>query len=60
MQRGLGRFAAVTSHLPFVAIAQRRNRIVWREVGWLRPLIGLAAFFAFYFLHPWLFGVRPY
>jgi tripartite-type tricarboxylate transporter receptor subunit TctC len=51
-----GRFAAVTSHLPFVAIAQRRNRIVWREIGWLRPLIGLVVFVAVFFLHPWLFG----
>jgi tripartite-type tricarboxylate transporter receptor subunit TctC len=51
------RFKAVTSHLPFVAIAQGRNRLVWREIGWKRPLIGLAAFFAFFFLHPWLFGV---
>jgi uncharacterized membrane protein len=25
------RFAAVTSHVPFVAIAQGRNRIVWRR-----------------------------
>jgi uncharacterized membrane protein len=55
-----GRFAAVTSHLPFVAIAQGRNRLVWREIGWKRPLIGLAAFAAFFFLHPWLFGARPY
>ena len=54
------RFAAVTSHLPFVAIAQGRNRIAWREIGWLRPLIGLAAFLAFFFAHSWLFGVRPY
>jgi uncharacterized membrane protein len=54
------RFAAVTSHLPFVAIAQGRNRIVWSEIGWVRPLIGLALFFAFFFLHPWLFGARPY
>ncbi len=50
------RFAAVTSNLPFVAIAQRRNRIAWREIGWKRPLIGLAAFVAFFFLHPLLFG----
>jgi len=55
-----GRFAAVTSHVPFVAIAQGRNRLVWREIGWKRPLIGLAAFAAFFFLHPWLFGARPY
>ena len=54
------RFAALTSHVPFVAIAQGRNRLVWREIGWKRPLIGLAAFAAFFFLHPWLFGARPY
>jgi uncharacterized membrane protein len=54
------RFAAVTSHVPFVAIAQGRNRLVWHEIGWKRPLIGLAVFAAFLFLHPWLFGARPY
>lgn len=54
------RFAAVTSHVPFVAIARGRNRIVWREIGWLRPLAGLAAFFIFFLLHPWLFGARPF
>jgi uncharacterized membrane protein len=53
-------FAAVTSNIPFVAIAQGRNRIVWCEIGWAKPLIGLALFFAFFFLHPWLFGARPY
>ena len=46
------RFAAVTSHVPFVAIAQGRNRIVWREIGWLRPAIGLVAFFAVLAFHP--------
>lgn len=46
------RFAAVTSHLPFVAIAQGRNRIAWREIGWLRPAIGIAAFFAVLAFHP--------
>lgn len=54
------RFAAATSHVPFVAVAQGRNRIVWREIGWLRPLAGLALFAAFFALHPWLFGARPY
>ena len=57
---GWGRFAAVTSHVPFAAIVQGRNRIVWREIGWLRPLAGLAAFAAVFYLHPWLFGARPY
>ena len=46
------RFAAATSHIPFVAVAQGRNRIVWREIGWLRPVLGLAAFFAVLAFHP--------
>ena len=46
------RFAAVTSNIPFVAIAQGRNRIRWREIGWLRPAIGLAAFFLVLLVHP--------
>lgn len=54
------RFAAASSHIPFVAIAQGRNRLDWREIGWKRPLIGLIAFFVFLWIHPWLFGVRPY
>ena len=54
------RFAAVTSNLPFLAIAQRRNRIVWREIGWTRPLAGLAVFLAVFLAHAWLFGARPY
>ena len=54
------RFAAVTSNVPFVAIGQGRNRIVWREIGWLRPLVGLALFAAFFASHQWLFGVRPF
>lgn len=54
------RFAAVTSHVPFVAILQGRNRIVWSEIGWLRPLIGLTAFVAFFYAHAWLFNARPY
>ena len=54
------RFAAVTSHVPFMAIAQGRNRLVWREIGWLRPVIGLAAFAVLLTAHRWLFGVSPY
>jgi tripartite-type tricarboxylate transporter receptor subunit TctC len=50
------RFAAVTSHIPFVAILQGRNRIVWREIGWLRPSMGIGIFFAAFFLHPWISG----
>jgi uncharacterized membrane protein len=54
------RFAAATSHVPFVAIAQGRNHLALREIGWTRPLIALAVFFAFLALHPLLFGARPY
>jgi len=46
------RFAAVTSHVPFVAIAQGRNRIVWGEIGWLFPAIGLALYFGVLSFHP--------
>ena len=46
------RFAAVTSHIPFQAILEKRNKLVWREIGWIRPLIGLAAFFAVLSFHP--------
>jgi uncharacterized membrane protein len=53
------RFTAVTSHVPFVAIVQGRNRLVWREIGWMRPAIGLGAFAAFLGAHRWLFGVSP-
>jgi uncharacterized membrane protein len=54
------RFAALTSSIPFVAIARGRNRVVWREIGWLRPAIALALYGALLALHPWLFGARPY
>ncbi len=54
------RFAAASSHIPFVAIAQGRNRLEWREIGWQRPLAGLVAFLLIFWIHPWLFGARPY
>ena len=46
------RFAAVSSNVPFVAIAQGRNRIRWREIGWVRPAAGLAVFFLVLLVHP--------
>src|SRR6185436_6316687 len=45
------RFEALTSNIPFVAIAQGRNRIVWREIGWLRPMLGLGLFVLLLLLH---------
>ena len=46
------RFEAVSSNVPFVAVLQGRNRIVWREIGWLRPAIGIAAYFGTLSFHP--------
>ncbi|HEX5093024.1 MAG TPA: NnrU family protein [Burkholderiales bacterium] len=54
------RFAAATSNLPFLAVAQGRNRIAWREIGAWRPAAGLAAFAVLLVAHGWLFGVRAY
>jgi len=54
------KFASVTSNFPFVAILQGRNQFRFDEIGWKKLVIGLAAYFVFLFLHPFLFGVRPY
>jgi uncharacterized membrane protein len=50
------RFAALTSNVPFAAVVQGRNRIVWREIGWLRPAIGIAVYVAVLFIHPLISG----
>lgn len=54
------RFASVTSNVPFAAIIQGRNRFVFDEIGWKQVLVGLGAYLVLLFLHPWLFGARPY
>jgi uncharacterized membrane protein len=54
------RFAARTSNLPFVAIAQGRNVLSWREIGWRNPAIGLVLFGVLLYCHAWLFGMRAY
>jgi uncharacterized membrane protein len=54
------RFVSVTSHVPFAAIAQGRNRLVLAEIGWTKPAIGLALYALVFWAHPWLFGARPY
>jgi len=54
------RFAARTSNVPFVAIAQGRNVLSLREIGWLNPTIGLALFGVLLYFHGWLFGMRAY
>jgi len=54
------RFASVTSNFPFWAIVQGRNQFRFDEIGWNKVLIGLGAYLVLVFLHPYLFGARPY
>jgi uncharacterized membrane protein len=54
-----GRFAEVTSNVPFGAIAADRQRIVFEELGWLRVGAAFALYLALLVLHPWVFGVSP-
>jgi uncharacterized membrane protein len=53
------RFAAVTSILPFLAIATRRNRYVAAEVNWLAVGLGTTLWAIVLWAHPWIFGVSP-
>jgi uncharacterized membrane protein len=49
------RFTAVTSNVPFTAIVEGRNRLVFAEIGWKRVGVGLGLFATFLALHPVLF-----
>lgn len=51
------RFAAVTSYVPFAAIAAGRNSVMLRDIGWSGPVVGLIVFVVFLFAHRWLIGV---
>lgn len=54
------RYADTTSNVPFVAIAQGRNRFRAGEIGWQKPLAGLILYGGFFYTHAWLFGATPY
>lgn len=51
------RLAAVTSNLPFAALAARRSRLRWREIGLLRLLAGLLLYAVLFLAHPFFAGV---
>lgn len=51
------RYRAVTSNVPFVAIAQGRNRFDFGEIGWKRIAISVVAYIGLVLLHGLLFGV---
>ena len=52
-------FAAKTSNVPFVAIAQGRNKFDIRAIGWWRILAGLALYMALVYYHLSFFRVSP-
>lgn len=49
------RYAAVTSVVPFAAIAQGRNRLALDEIKLWQWASAVAIFAGFFLLHPWLF-----
>jgi len=53
------RYAAVTSNVPFAAIAERRNRLRFDEIGWGRVTFAVVVFATVLLMHPILFGGNP-
>jgi len=53
------RFAAVTSNVPFMAIAEGRNKFVFREIGWMPVVVITALYAGFLHFHKAVFGVSP-
>lgn len=54
------RFSALTSNIPFVAIAQRRNSFRVGEIGLVKVVFALILFGGTLLAHAWLFGARPW
>lgn len=54
---GWGVFLQATSHVPFAAILERRQRLALREIGLARIVVALALYVILIVAHPWLFGV---
>lgn len=54
---GWARFAAKTSNVPFMAIAQGRNSFKVGELGWWRLLLAIVVFAALFKYHGLIFGV---
>jgi uncharacterized membrane protein len=53
------RYAAVTSNVPFVAIAQGRNAFRPGEIGWGRVGFAVVVFAVVLLMHPLMFGSNP-
>lgn len=48
-----------TSVVPFAAVAQGRNRLVWNEIGLWRAGLGVLLWALLLYLHPIVIGVSP-
>lgn len=53
-------FARKTSYIPFVAIAQGRNRLVLSEINWVAVGAGVALFVLVLVFHESWFGASPF
>jgi uncharacterized membrane protein len=51
-------FAVQTSSVPFLAIAQGRQRLSLGEIGWWRIGLAVGVWALLAWAHPYLFGVR--
>ncbi len=54
------RFSALTSNIPFVAIAQGRNSFHAGEIGLVKLVFALILYGGTLLTHAWLFGARPW
>jgi uncharacterized membrane protein len=52
-------YARQSSHLPFVAIAQGRTRLVWAEIGWRPVILGVLLYLVLLILHEPVIGIAP-
>jgi uncharacterized membrane protein len=53
-------FAAQTSNIPFLALAQGRQRLALSEIGWWKIVLGVVIWGVLGWAHPYLFGVRAF
>ncbi len=56
-QPGWGVFLQRTSHLPFQAIIERRQKLALREISLTQLALALGLYVVLIIVHPWLFGV---
>lgn len=57
---GWGVFVQTTSFVPFAAIIEGRQRLVWSEIGWRRLGVALALYLALMLAHPLFAGVPAF